>query len=232
MLVVEDIHVFYGDNYVIQGLSLEVNKGEIVALLGRNGAGKTTTLNAIMGFVKPRSGKISFKGVDITGLSTYTRARLGIGYVPQGRRLFTRLTVLENLKTGFTGKPNKQVLSDIFELFPTLKERLNQVAGTLSGGEQQMLAIARALTLNADFLLMDEPTTGLMPTLVSKLKQIIEKLNEKGITILLVEQNVPLALEISDRAYIIEKGQVKYSGESKQLRKKEDILRSYIGVKV
>jgi len=232
MLVVEDVHVYYGKSHVLQGVSLKVEKGEIVTLLGRNGAGKTTTLRAIMGLTKPTSGKILFKNVDITRLPTFKIAKLGIGYVPQGRHLFTRLTVLENLKTGFKGKLDKDTISDIFKLFPVLKERLSQVAGTLSGGEQQMLAIARALATNPDLLLMDEPTTGLMPALVSKFKEVIKRLNDEGMTILLVEQKVPLALDLSDRIYIMEKGRIMYSGKPEELRRNEDLLLRYLGVKV
>lgn len=232
MLAIEDLHVYYGESYVLQGVSLEVRKGEVVALLGRNGAGKTTTLRAIMGLTKPKSGRMLFKDVDITGLPSFKIARLGIGYVPQGRRLFPELTVLENLKTGFRGKPDEDVLRGIFELFPVLKERLNQIARTLSGGEQQMLTVARALATTPDLLLMDEPTTGLMPILVSRLKEVIENLNKRGMTILLVEQKVPLALDLCDRVYIIERGQIKYSGKPEELQRREDILLRHMGVKL
>jgi len=229
-LTIKDIHVYYGKSRVLQGMSMEVKKGEIITLLGRNGAGKTTTLRTIMGLNKPRAGKILFKDVDITTMPSFEIARLGMGYVPQGRRLFSQLTVLENLKTGFRGQPDKDVLMEIFELFPVLRERLNQISGTLSGGEQQMLAVARALVPSPCLLLMDEPTTSLMPILVSKLKEVTKNLNEKGMTILLVEQRVPLALSLCDRVYIMEKGQIRYSGKPEELLKREDILLQYLGV--
>jgi branched-chain amino acid transport system ATP-binding protein len=180
MLLVHDVHVYYGEKHVLQGVSLEVKRGEIVALLGRNGVGKTTTLRTIMGLIKPRAGRIIFKDADITGLPAFKRARLGIGYVPQGRRLFPNLTVLENLKSGLRGKFKWDLLKPVFELFPVLKERVNQKAGTLSGGEQQMLAIARALVTEPELLLMDEPTMGLMPALVHELMERIKELNMRG----------------------------------------------------
>lgn len=232
MLVVEGLHVYYGESHVLQGISLEVRKGEVVAILGRNGAGKTTTLNAIVGLTKPRLGRILFKDSDITRLLPFKIARLGMGYVPQGRRLFTKLTVLENLKVGCRGELNEDASRVIFELFPILKERLSQTAGTLSGGEQQMLAVARAIASTPDLLLMDEPTTGLMPILVSRLKEVIKNLNERGMTILLVEQKVPLALGLCNRIYIMERGQTRYSGEAKELEDREDILLRYLGVKL
>jgi branched-chain amino acid transport system ATP-binding protein len=230
MLSVQDIHVYYGEKYVLQGVSLEVRRGEIVALLGRNGVGKTTTLRTIMGLTKPRSGKISFKGIDITKLHAFEIARLGIGYVPQGRRLFPELTVLENLKTGFRGKFKWDSLNDVFELFPALKERINQKAGTLSGGEQQMLAIARALITEPELLLLDEPTTGLMPALVHRLKEVIKELNGQGLTVFLVEQKVPLALDICNRVYIMDKGQVVYHGTPEEAKKVPELLLRYLGV--
>ena len=176
MLRVEDIHTYYGRSYILQGTSLEVRNGEIVALLGRNGAGKTTTLKTIMGLVKPKAGAIFFQDAEITKLPAYKVARKGIGYVPQGRHLFPKMTVLENLKTGMKNQTNLQELESVFVLFPVLRERLNQLAGTLSGGEQQALAISRALVKKPGILLLDEPTTGLMPIFVSKLMDIIKKL--------------------------------------------------------
>ena len=231
MLAVKDIHVYYGDSYVLQGISLEVNKNEIVSLLGRNGAGKTTTLRAIMGLTRQQSGSIQFKDIEITDLPTFKRVRMGIGYVPQGGRVFPELTVFENLKTGFIGRLQKDTLEDIFDFFPILKERLNQIAGTLSGGERQMLAIARALATKPDLILLDEPTIGLMPSVIFKLKEIILQLKKRGMSVLLVEQNVPLALQISDKSFILENGRIKYSEKSDDLRKREDILLRYLGVK-
>jgi branched-chain amino acid transport system ATP-binding protein len=231
MLVVKEIHVYYGDSYVLQGVSLEVGKSEIVALLGRNGSGKTTTLRSIIGLTKLKSGSIRFKDLEITDLPAFKIARMGIGYIPQGSRIFPELTVFENLKIGFRGKLKKDVLEDIFELFPILKERLNQIAGTLSGGERQMLAIARALATEPDLVLMDEPTIGLMPSLVYKLKEVIIELKKRGISVLLVEQKIPLALQISDRSYILVNGRIKYCGKSDDLQKNNDILLGYLGVK-
>jgi branched-chain amino acid transport system ATP-binding protein len=231
MLVVKEIHVYYGDSYVLQGVSLEVGKSEIVALLGRNGSGKTTTLRSIIGLTKVKSGNIRFKDLEITDLPAFKIARMGIGYIPQGSRIFPELTVFENLKIGFRGKLKKDVLEDIFELFPILKERLNQIAGTLSGGERQMLAIARALATEPDLVLMDEPTIGLMPSLVYKLKEVIIELKKRGISVLLVEQKIPLALQISDRSYILVNGRIKYCGKSDDLQKNNDILLGYLGVK-
>jgi branched-chain amino acid transport system ATP-binding protein len=231
MLVVKEIHVYYGDSYVLQGVSLEVGKSEIVALLGRNGSGKTTTLRSIIGLTKLKSGSIRFKDLEITDLPAFKIARMGIGYIPQGSRIFPELTVFENLKIGFRGKLKKDVLEDIFELFPILKEKLNQIAGTLSGGERQMLAIARALATEPDLVLMDEPTIGLMPSLVYKLKEVIIELKKRGISVLLVEQKIPLALQISDRSYILVNGRIKYCGNSADLQKNNDILLGYLGVK-
>jgi branched-chain amino acid transport system ATP-binding protein len=232
LLSINDIHVYYGKSYILQGVSLEVNEGEIVALLGRNGVGKTTTLRTIMGLTKPTSGKTFLKGIDTTPLPSFKIARLGIGFVPQGRRLFPELSVLENLKAGMRNKSDTAVLDDIFTLFPTLKSRLNQKARTLSGGEQQMLSISRALATKPDILLLDEPTTGLMPALVSKLEEVIKELNEKGMTILLVEEKIPFALSLADRAYIMDKGRIEYSGKVEELREEEETLSRYLGVRI
>ena len=229
-LKVEDIHTYYGRSYVLQGTSLEVKKGEVVALLGRNGAGKTTTLKSIMGLVKPREGKVLFKDAEITGLPAYKVARRGIGYAPQGRQLFPRMTVSENLKTGMKNPSDRGQLDWIFELFPVLKERLGQFAGTLSGGEQQALAISRALVRKPDLLLLDEPTTGLMPLFVSKLKEIIRKLNDQGISILLVEEKIPFALSLANRVYFMVKGQIGYDADREELQGKKEILIRYLGV--
>jgi len=232
LLKVEDIHTYYGRSYILQGASLEVRKEEIVALLGRNGAGKTTTLKTIMGLVKPRAGRILFKDGDITRLPAFKVARRGIGYVPQGRHLFPKMTVLENLKTGMRDQSDAQQLESVFSLFPVLQERLNQLAGTLSGGEQQALAISRALIKRPDIVLLDEPTTGLMPIFVFKLKEIFKKLTENGIAILLVEEKIPFALSVADQVYFMAKGKIEYRAGKEELQGKQDILIRYLGVEV
>jgi len=209
-----------------------VKKEEIVALLGRNGAGKTTTLKTIMGLVKPRAGRVFFKDKDITKLPAYKVARKGIGYVPQGRHLFPKMTVLENLKTGMRDQSDTQQLGNVFSLFPVLQERLNQLAGTLSGGEQQALAISRALIKRPAIILLDEPTTGLMPIFVSKLKEIIKNLNENGMAILLVEEKIPFALSIADQVYFMVKGKIEYRASREELQGKREILIRYLGVEV
>lgn len=232
LLSIDDIHVYYGKSYILQGVSLEVNEGEVVALLGRNGAGKTTTLMSIMGLVKPRLGKTFLKEVNITSLPPFKIARLGIGYIPQGRRLFPELSVLEHLKAAMRNRSDRMVLDDIFDLFPALKSRLNQKALTLSGGEQQMLTISRALATKPDILLLDEPTTGLMPTLVSKLRDTIKKLNGRGIAILVVEEKIPFTLSLAERAYIMDKGRIEYSGKVEELRQEKEILYRHLGTRV
>lgn len=232
LLSVDDIHVYYGKSYILQGVSLEVSQGEVVALLGRNGVGKTTTLNTVIGLVKPKLGKIIFKGVDTTLLPAFKIARLGIGYIPQGKHLFPGLSTLENLKTGMRDKRDMTELDNVFELFPALKERLNQTAKTLSGGEQQMLAISRALVTKPDMLILDEPATGLMPSLVSKLEEVIKKLNEEGTTILLVEEKVPFAFALADRVYIMDKGRIEYSGRAAELQQEKEILYRYLGARI
>jgi branched-chain amino acid transport system ATP-binding protein len=232
LLRVEDIHTYYGRSYILQGASLEVKKEEVVALLGRNGAGKTTTLKTIMGLVKPKAGKVLFKGGDITRLPAFKVARRGIGYVPQGRQLFPKMTVLENLKTGMRDQSDTKQLEGVFSLFPVLQERLNQLAGTLSGGEQQALAISRALIKRPDIILLDEPTTGLMPIFVSKLKEIIKKLTERGMAILLVEEKIPFALSVADQVYFMVKGKIEYKAGREELQGKKEILIRYLGVEV
>jgi len=232
LLSVEDIHTYYGRSYILQGASLEVKKEEVVALLGRNGAGKTTLLKTIMGLVKPRAGSIIFKDREITKLPAYKIAREGIGYVPQGRQLFPKMTVLENLKTGMLDPSDAHPLESVFSLFPVLRERLHQMAGTLSGGEQQALAISRALMKRPDIILLDEPTTGLMPIFVSKLKEIIKKLNENGMAILLVEEKIPFALSIADQVYFMVKGKIEYRASGEELQGKREILIRYLGVEV
>ena len=232
LLKADDIHTYYGRSYILQGVSLEVREGEIVAHLGRNGAGKTTTLKALTGLIKPRAGKIHFKNVEVTSFPAFKVARLGMGYVPQGRGLFPKMTVLENLKTGIRNKGNEAILENVFSLFPVLKERLKQKAGTLSGGEQQSLAIGRALLTQPDILLLDEPTTGLMPIIVSNLKDILRRLNSGGMAILLVEEKVPFALSLADRLYFMIKGKVVYSDTRHNLEGKQEVFVKYLGVEV
>jgi len=232
LLKVDDIHTYYGRSYILQGASLEVGKGEMVALLGRNGAGKTTTLKTIIGLVKPKTGKIFFKNAEITRLPAFKVSRRGIGYVPQGRQLFPKMTVLENLKTGLRDQGARDELEEVFHLFPVLRERLNQLSGTLSGGEQQALAISRALVKRPDILLLDEPTTGLMPLFVSKLMEIIKKLNEQGMTILFVEEKIPFALSLAHRIYFMVKGKIEYSAAREEVQGRKEILIRYLGVEV
>ena len=232
LLRVEDIHTYYGRSYILQGASLGVRKEEVVALLGRNGAGKTTTLKTIMGLVKPRAGAVIFKDREITRLPAYKIARRGIGYVPQGRQLFPKMTVLENLKTGMRDQSDTKQLESVFSLFPVLEERLSQLAGTLSGGEQQALAISRALVKRPDIILLDEPTTGLMPIFVSKLKEIIKRLNENGMAILLVEEKIPFALSVADQVYFMVKGKIEYRASREELEGKRELLIRYLGVEV
>lgn len=230
LLKLGDIHAYYDKSHILQGVTLEVEKGEIVALLGRNGVGKTTTLNSIMGFVKPRAGTILFNGVDITPLPSYKIGRMGVGYVPQGRHLFPKMTVMENLKTGMLGRSGKDDLDKVFDLFPNIKERLDRKAGSLSGGEQQAVAISRAILKKPDILMLDEPTTGLMPLFVASLKDIISKLNKDGMTILLVEERVPFTLSLADRVYFMVKGKVEYAATREELKDRKDILVRYLGI--
>ncbi len=230
LLRLEDIHTYYDRSYVLQGVSLEIKKGEAVALLGRNGVGKTTTLNSIMGFVKPRAGKIIFGDKDITPLPSFKIGRMGIGYVPQGRHLFPKMTVMENLKTGMLGGSGKADLDRVFDLFPNIKERLQRKAGSLSGGEQQAVAISRAILKKPEILILDEPTTGLMPLFVSSLKDIIKKLNDEGMTILLVEERVPFTLALADRVYFMVNGKIEYTSTREELAGRKDLLVRYLGV--
>ncbi len=232
LLRVEDIHTYYGRSYILQGASLDVKKGEVVALLGRNGAGKTTTLKTIMGLVKPRAGRVLFKGVEITRLPAFKVARRGISYVPQGRQLFPKMSVLDNLKTGMRDQSEREQLESVFTLFPVLRERLRQLAGTLSGGEQQALAISRALIKKPDIILLDEPTTGLMPIFVSRLKEVIKKLTENGMTILLVEEKIPFALSVADQVYFMVKGKIEYHASREELGEKKEMFIRYLGVEV
>ena len=230
LMRLEDIHTYYGKSHILQGVSLEIGKGEIVGILGRNGTGKTTTLNTIMGFIKPRSGKLIFKDTDMTSWPSHKIARAGISYVPQGRHLFPKMTVLENLKTGILCASGGDGLDRVFELFPNLKTRLNYKAGLLSGGEQQAVAISRAILMNPEILLLDEPTTGLMPLFVNSLLEIIARLNDEGMTILLVEEKVPFVLSLSHRIYFMVKGKIAYESRKEDLVGKTDKFIEYLGV--
>jgi len=235
LLQVDDIHTYYGKSHILHGISLEVGHGEVVGLLGRNGVGKSTTLKAIAGLVHPSAGRVVFDDRPISRLAAHRVARLGIAYVPEDRRIFRLLTVAENLRTGLdrtgVGKERKQQLLDkVYAFFPVLAERRNQPGGTLSGGEQQMLAIARAMMLEPKIILLDEPTEGLMPRMVSQIRQIIDVLREEGVAVLLVEQNVPLTLEASQRVYLIEKGEVRHHALSADLRVDDAVIHQYMGV--
>jgi branched-chain amino acid transport system ATP-binding protein len=235
LVVVEDLHTFYGKSHILHGVSLSVGRGEVVGLLGRNGVGKSTTLKTIMGLVSPSEGKVLFEGRPVTGMPAHKIARLGIAYVPEDRRIFKLLTVIENLRTGLdrsgvTEARKQALLAKVFEYFPVLAERRSQAGGTLSGGEQQMLAIARAMMLEPKIILLDEPTEGLMPRMVSQIKEIVAVLHREGVAILLVEQNVPLTLEASQRVYIMEKGVVRHHAAASELRVNDAVIHQYLGV--
>jgi branched-chain amino acid transport system ATP-binding protein len=235
LVTVEDVHTYYGKSHVLHGVSLTVGQGEVVGLLGRNGVGKSTTLKTIMGLVHPAQGKVLLAGKSIAGLPAHKLARLGIGYVPEDRRIFRLLTVMENLRTGLdrhgvTDTRKHELLDKVFAYFPVLAERRNQAGGTLSGGEQQMLAIARAMMLEPKIILLDEPTEGLMPRMVSQIGQIIEVLHKEGVAILLVEQNVPLTLAASQRIYIMEKGAVRHQCAASALNIHDTVIKQYLGV--
>ena len=233
MLKAENLEVYYGNIHALHEVSFEVKEGEIVTLIGANGAGKTSVLHAVSGLIPIRSGSVSFLGQDLTLLAPDKIVQLGLGQVPEGRRIFANLTVKENLEMGaFTRKDPKGIKADyqqVFTRFPRLKERLNQVAGTLSGGEQQMLAIARSLMSRPKLLLMDEPSMGLAPLLVQEIFAIIKEINATGTTILLVEQNAQLALSIADRAYVLETGRVVLKGDAQELANSEEVRKAYLG---
>jgi len=233
MLELVDIHTYYGESYILQGISLEVKKGIIGVLLGRNGMGKTTTIRSIIGFTPPRQGAIRFRKEEITGLKPYQIAQLGIGLVPQGRRVFSSLTVEKNLTVVArnTSKPGAWSLDRVYSFFPILKERANYKANLLSGGEQQMLTISRALITNPDLILMDEPSEGLAPSLVQETGRIIGQLKESGFSILLVEQNLPMALKVADYVYIISRGKIVYDATPQELRDNEEVKATYLGVR-
>jgi branched-chain amino acid transport system ATP-binding protein len=235
LVAVENIHTHYGKSHVLHGVSLHVDNGEVVGLLGRNGVGKSTTLKTIMGLVRPSEGKVLLAGDAINGVPPHKLAHRGIGYVPEDRRIFRLLTVMENLRTGLdrpcvTEARKQELLDKVFTYFPVLAARRGQPGGTLSGGEQQMLAIARAMMLEPRIILLDEPTEGLMPRMVSLIGQIIDALHREGVAILLVEQNVPLTLAASQRVYIMEKGMVRHHCAASDIDVNDAVIRRYLGV--
>jgi len=229
MLRIEDIHTYYGDSYVLQGISLQVPAGSVVALLGRNGMGKTTLISSIAGFTPPRSGTVIFNGEDITRLPDFRRMRLGIGIVPQGRWVFPSLTVRENLLIG-ADREGEWNLEEIYKLFPRLEERSRHLGNKLSGGEQQMLAIARALMTNPALLLMDEPTEGLAPLMVQVVADAILRLKRTGHTILLAEQNLMMALKVADFTHVLSRGRIVHSASPQELWENEPVKKNYLGI--
>lgn len=232
MLEVNELEVYYGAIHAIKGVRFEVNEGEIVTLIGANGAGKTTILHAISGLIKPRSGSIVFGGNNLLATKPHLITALGLAQVPEGRRVFSRMTVKENLEMGaYTRKDGniKEDMKRVYTMLPRLRERRRQLAGTLSGGEQQMLAIGRALMANPKMLLLDEPSMGLSPLLVTEIFKIIREINETGVTVLLVEQNAKMALELASRAYVLETGKVAMQGPAAELADNEEVKRAYLG---
>jgi branched-chain amino acid transport system ATP-binding protein len=235
MLTLDNVHTHYGKSHILHGVSIDVQPGEVVGLLGRNGVGKSTTLKTVMGLVRPSEGTVTFEGKQIGGMASHHVAHLGIAWVPEDRRIFRLLTVMENLRTGLeragmTEAKRKAMLDKVYGSFPVLAERRDQAGGTLSGGEQQMLAIARAMMLEPKIILLDEPTEGLMPRMVGQISSIIDMLHHEGVAILLVEQNVPLTLEASSRVYIMEKGVVRHHAPSADLRANPAVIHQYLGV--
>jgi len=233
MLVLEDINVYYGAIHALKGISFQVNKGEIVTLIGSNGAGKSTTLRTISGLIRPKKGKITFQGENLAVVPPQNIVAKGISQVPEGRRVFANMTVTENLELGAYLEKNKgnvkKSMEHVFAVFPRLQERKNQVAGTLSGGEQQMLAMGRALMSKPELMLLDEPSMGLAPLLVKQIFEIIKDINAGGTTILLVEQNAHMALSIADRAYVLETGKIVLSGAAKELAASAEVRKAYLG---
>ena len=233
MLEVKDLHVHYGVIEAIKGISFEVNQGEVIALIGANGAGKTTTLHTITGLIKPTSGSIIFEGKDITKIPGHKIVPMGMAHVPEGRRVFAQLSVYDNLMMGAYTRKDKDEIRDnlqmVYERFPRLEERKTQMAGTLSGGEQQMLAMGRALMSQPSIILMDEPSMGLSPIFVNEIFDIIKKVSQSGTTVLLVEQNAKKALSIADRAYVLETGKISLSGDAKELANNEAVRKAYLG---
>jgi len=235
MLTLTDVHAHYGKSHVLHGVSIHVGPGEVVGILGRNGVGKSTTLKTILGLVRASAGRVTFDGRDVTGWPPHRVARRGIAYVPEDRRIFRLLTVHENLRTGLdrpdvTPERRQALLEKVYRHFPVLRERRDQAGGTLSGGEQQMLAIARAMMLEPKIVLLDEPTEGLMPRMVAQIREIIDLLRTEGVAILLVEQNLPLTLAVSERVYVMEKGTVRHEAPAEALRRDAAVIHQYLGV--
>ena len=228
MLEAHDIHAYYGKSHILHGISLVVNEGEIVTVLGRNGAGKTTTLRSLMGLTPPRAGSVKILGHDTTKAQAYVIARLGVGYVPEGRKIFGHLTVLENLMVP-SGRAGPWTLERVFNLFPRLAERKSQLGRQLSGGEQEMLAIARPLLLNPRLMLLDEPSQGLAPLIVQEVMGVVREMRKEGLSVMLVEQNVPLSLAIADRAYVLDDGKVVYAGSVAALAADRDLVQKLAG---
>ncbi|MBQ2606840.1 MAG: ABC transporter ATP-binding protein [Oscillospiraceae bacterium] len=232
LLRVDDIHVYYGAIHAIKGISFHVDEGEIVTLIGANGAGKSTTLQTVSGLLHPRGGSITFEGQSIAGVPTHKLVARGLAHVPEGRRIFAQMTVEENLDMGAFTRPGSEVAeakARVFDQFPRLKERRTQVAGTLSGGEQQMLAMGRALMSRPKLLMLDEPSMGLAPILVEQIFDIIRELHKAGTTILLVEQNAQMALSVADRAYVLETGRITLSGTGAELARSPEVKKAYLG---
>ena len=230
MLEVRDIHTYYGNSHILQGISLKMEKGQVVGILGRNGMGKTTLIRSIIGFTPPRKGQVLFKERDITGWPSNRSIRLGLGLVPQGRRVFPSLTVDENLEVAARRNSGSWTIERVMDLFPRLRERRENRAGKLSGGEQQMLAIARALMTNPELLLMDEPTEGLAPILVRGVGKVISELKSSGLSILLVEQHLPMALSVADHVHVMSRGRIVHSCASQALWENEEIKARYLGL--
>ena len=228
VLKMQEIHSFYGKSHILHGVSLEVKEGEIVAVLGRNGAGKTTTVRSLMGLTPARMGKIEIFGRETTRWPTHRVAALGVGYVPEGRKIFGNLTVLENLKVP-QARPGPWTLDRVFELFPRLAERRGQLGRQLSGGEQEMLAIARPLLLNPRIMLLDEPSQGLAPLIVKEVMRVVQRMRDEGLSVLLIEQNAPLCLSIADRAYVLDDGKVVYSGAAAELANDTELVNKLAG---
>jgi branched-chain amino acid transport system ATP-binding protein len=228
VLNAQEIHTYYGKSHILHGVSLEVNEGEIVTVLGRNGAGKTTTMRSLTGLTPPRAGSIEIFGQDTTRWPAHRIAQLGVGYVPEGRKIFGALTVLENLLVP-KSRPGPWTLERVFKLFPRLEERKSQLGRQLSGGEQEMLSIARPLLLNPSLMLLDEPSQGLAPLIVKEVMQVVKRMREEGLSVLLVEQNVPLSLSVADRAYVLDDGKVVYSGTAQDLRQDRELVEKLAG---
>lgn len=233
MLTINDLEVYYGMIQAIKGISLEVNQGEVIALIGANGAGKTTTLHTITGLLSPKKGSVIFEGTDITKIPAHKIVSMGMAHVPEGRRVFANLTVYQNLKMGaYTRKDSNEInetLQMVYKRFPRLEERKNQIAGTLSGGEQQMLAMGRALMSHPKIILMDEPSMGLSPIFVNEIFDIVKEISASGTTVLLVEQNAKKALSIADRAYVLETGKIVLEGNANELLNNDSVKKAYLG---